>query len=184
MLGKIKYERLKIEKENPVTTANVFSILTFWWMNSILQIGSKRQIENEDLYKVLYGDKTKIVTEILRDAWAINHGQKDPPGYKYYRLFGALLKMAPLSQYLVLISIGLLAAICNMSQPVFLGMILSILLGLPGSDRNHLYVYAGALCFSSLVRVFLLHQLLYKAWLMAMRWRTATMGLMFNKVTT
>lgn len=178
MNARIKYERLKIDKENPVSSANFLSIISFWWMNSILQLGSKRQIENDDLFHVLHTDKTRVVTDSLRNTW--NQGLKRPR--KCYRLLMSLLSVVAPSQYMLLLSLGLLAAICNISQTVFLGMILSILLKLPGFNRENLYLYGAVLCLCSLVRVILLHQFLYKAWLIAMRWRTSTMGLMFNKV--
>lgn len=178
MPGKIKYEKLEISKENPATSANIFSSLSFWWMNKILRIGNQRPIENEDLYPIISRHKTRVVTDELWDSW--DHLHKS--GTESWRLFWALVRMSPVSHYVFLASTGLVAAFCNMCQPVFLAMILSILLGLPGSNRDHLYIYATALCFSSLIRVLVLHQFLYNGWLMAMRWRTATMGLMFNKV--
>ena len=40
-------------KENPRRNANIFSILSFWWLNNFLFTGSRRSLENEDLFPLL-----------------------------------------------------------------------------------------------------------------------------------
>ena len=45
-----------INKENPRRNANIFSILSFWWLNNFLLTGSRRCLENEDLFPLLDED--------------------------------------------------------------------------------------------------------------------------------
>ncbi|XP_032237842.2 ATP-binding cassette sub-family C member 4 isoform X2 [Nematostella vectensis] len=187
-MGSIRYERLDrtILKGNPKSNASLPSSLTFWWMNDLLKLGSQQPLESTDLYPLLGEDQTKQVTDKLKEEWARSSSDKSSSdkchGPGGWRLLRALFRLSPWYLYGYIFTTGLVAAICNICQPVFIGLLLSGLMRLPGSHPGMLYVYAAGLCISALTRVLILHQFMYNAWLMAMRWRAATMGLLFNKI--
>ena len=63
------------DRNNPKESANIFSILSFSWMNSILATGNTRPLENNDLFPLLDEDKTQGLTERLEEMRAANKSQ-------------------------------------------------------------------------------------------------------------
>ena len=157
-----KYDRLESQprqKENPRKSASVFSILFFWWVREILAIGQKRPLENDDLFPLLDEDKTQTSTEKLHKTWneeTILTSKKTGNGH---RLLKALFRAFPLADYVFILSLGLLPAVCNVLQPVFLSLLLPELMNSHVKDSSGLaYIYATGLCMSSFVRAICAHQ--------------------------
>jgi len=50
-------------KKNPRKSANIISVLTYWWLNGFFR--KYKPIENEDLYEVLQSDKSEVVCSRL-----------------------------------------------------------------------------------------------------------------------
>uniref|UniRef100_A0A672S338 ATP-binding cassette, sub-family C (CFTR/MRP), member 4 n=1 Tax=Sinocyclocheilus grahami TaxID=75366 RepID=A0A672S338_SINGR len=59
----------KDAKSNPSATANLFSQIFFCWLNPLFRIGSKRRLEEDDMYKVLPEDGSKRLGEELQSYW-------------------------------------------------------------------------------------------------------------------
>ena len=59
----MEQERIQ-QKKNPRDGAGFLSILFFWWMNPILSVGYKRDLELEDLYEPRKEDRSEV-KEIL-----------------------------------------------------------------------------------------------------------------------
>ena len=178
-----KYERLrqpnKVSK-NPQVTANFLSRLTYWWMNDMFITGSERPLENHDLYMLLEEDKTEKLTEKLQAEF---NRVKDLPGNKRLRLLKALINMFPGYFYVFTICAGLTGALCNVLQPVFLSLLLSQLLQSSLTSYKWCYIYASGICISSLIRCVVLQQFAERNLLTAMRWRAATIGVVYKKVS-
>ena len=180
-----KYDRLESEprrKENPRKSANVFSILFFCWVRKILAIGQKRPLENDDLFPILDEDKTQTSTEKLNQTWneeAIAASNKTENGH---RLLKALFRAFPFSDYVFILSVGLLPAVCNVLQPVFLSLLLPELMNSYIQGSSWAYVYASGICMSSFLRAICVHQFAYHSQLMALRWKSATIGIVYKKV--
>ena len=180
-----KYDRLESQlkqKENPRKSASVFSILFFWWVKEILAIGQKRPLENDDLFPLLDEDKTQTSTEKLHKTWneeTIPASNKTGNGH---RLLKALFRAFPFSDYVFILSLGLLPAVCNVLQPVFLSLLLPELMNSHVKDSSLAYIYATGLCMSSFMRAICAHQFGYTAQLMALRWKSATIGIVYKQV--
>ena len=56
--------------QSPEDEASVLSIITFWWLNSIMWLGYKRALTQEDLYSVKPDERTEIVSQKF-DAYLI-----------------------------------------------------------------------------------------------------------------
>ncbi|XP_036147849.1 multidrug resistance-associated protein 4 [Monomorium pharaonis] len=56
-------------KENPRETANIFSILFFWWMRELFVTGAKRDLEESDIYRPLKADESEKLTNYLEKYW-------------------------------------------------------------------------------------------------------------------
>ena len=180
-----KYDPLESEprqKENPKKSANVFSILFFCWAREILAIGHKRPLENDDLFPLLHEDRTQILTEKLHQTWneeAISVSRKTRCGH---RLLKALFRVFSFSDYVFILSVGLLPAVCNVLQPVFLSLLLPELMNSHRKDSSWAYVYATGICMSSFVRAISHHQFAFCAQLMSLRWKSATIGIVYKQV--
>ena len=180
-----KYDRLESQprqKENPRKSASVFSILFFWWVREILVIGQKRPLENDDLFPLLDDDKTQTSTEKLHKTWneeTIPASNKTGNGH---RLLKALFRAFPFSHYAFILSLGLLPAVCNVLQPVFLSLLLPELMNSHVKDSSLSYIYATGICMSSFVRAICVHQFCYYAELVALRWKSATIGIVYKQV--
>uniref|UniRef100_A0A3P9LF64 ATP-binding cassette, sub-family C (CFTR/MRP), member 4 n=1 Tax=Oryzias latipes TaxID=8090 RepID=A0A3P9LF64_ORYLA len=59
----------KLGKTNPAATANIFSKLFFWWLNPLFRIGSKRRLDEDDIFEVLPEDRSDHLGEELKKFW-------------------------------------------------------------------------------------------------------------------
>uniref|UniRef100_A0A3P9IC91 Cystic fibrosis transmembrane conductance regulator n=1 Tax=Oryzias latipes TaxID=8090 RepID=A0A3P9IC91_ORYLA len=57
------------KKTNPAATANIFSKLFFWWLNPLFRIGSKRRLDEDDIFEVLPEDRSDHLGEELKRFW-------------------------------------------------------------------------------------------------------------------
>ena len=151
-----KYDRLESQprqKENPRKSASVFSILFFWWVREILAIGQKRPLENDDLFPLLDEDKTQTSTEKLHKTWneeTIPASNKTGNGH---RLLKALFRAFPLADFVFILSLGLLPAVCNVLQPVFLSLLLPELMNSHVKDSSLAYIYATGITMTMLIMI-------------------------------
>ncbi|KAJ7371979.1 hypothetical protein OS493_021405 [Desmophyllum pertusum] len=181
-----EYDRLESElrrKSNPKRNANIFSILSFWWVGELLAIGNKRPLENDDLFYLLDEDKTQTSTEKLQRTW--NEETTSFASNKRkngHRLLNAIIRAFPYTDYMVIVSTALLAGVCNVLQPVFLSLLLSELMKSSDEEFWWAYIYAAGICLSSFVRAIATHQWNYHAYLMALRWKSATIGIVYKKM--
>ena len=181
-----EYDRLNTLgwKENPKKNAGIFSILFFRWIGEIVAIGNKRPIEIDDLFPLLSEDKTETSAEKFERTWSEAKNAKDV-GVTYrggYRLFRALIRMFPWSYHLFVASTTLLAGVCNVLQCVFLSLLLAQFVKSSSSGRWLMYVYAAGICLSSLVRAIAHHQWVFHANLIALRWKSGTLAVIYKKV--
>lgn len=184
-----EYRRLDsetIQKENPKKNANIFSILSFWWLGELLALGNKRPLENYDLFPLLDEDKTQTSTENLQRTWneekTIHAANKQGSGY---RLLKAIIRAFPCTDYMFIFSTSLLTSVCEVLQPVFLSLLLPELIQSSGNSKGFslAYVYAAGICLSSFLRIFVTHQSRHNADLMSLRWKSAVIGLIYKKVS-
>uniref|UniRef100_A0A3P9JMH4 Cystic fibrosis transmembrane conductance regulator n=1 Tax=Oryzias latipes TaxID=8090 RepID=A0A3P9JMH4_ORYLA len=59
----------KLGKTNPAATANIFSKIFFWWLNPLFRIGSKRRLDEDDMFEVLPEDRSDHLGEELQRFW-------------------------------------------------------------------------------------------------------------------
>lgn len=158
------------------------SRLSFCWMNGLMKIGSKRVLDPCDLYPLLDEDRSKELTEKLDFSWSEEVRNSYLKG-KEARLTRALMKILSWSEYALMVFSLFIGTACNILQPLLLGLLLSQLL----SDEDYrmdpmVYMYSGGLCISAFLRAVVMNQFHAKAQVLGMRWRSATVGLIYKKV--
>ena len=182
----VQYERLKsktTKKENPRKNANILSILSFWWVKEILAIGNKRPLENDDLFPLLDEDKTQSLTEKLQQTWNEETANR-VPGKKGngYRLFRALVRMLPWTDYIYALTLVLVYSICKVLQPAFLSLLLQELMKPPAEELWWTYIYGAGICLSQFVAVVCNYQYAYHVFLMSLRWKSASVAVIYKRV--
>ena len=179
-----EYHRLESKtKQNPKKSANIFSILSFWWVGELLAIGSKRPLENEDLFPLLDEDKTRTATEKLQCTWSKESTRRVRGKIgNGFRLFRALIAMFPCTDYMFLLGVTLMVAIGNILHLAFLSLLISELMESSPKEMAWTYIYAGGICLGSFARFLSGHHLAYNTYLMALRWKSATVGIIYQKV--
>ena len=87
------------EDECPFEYADIFSVLTFGWMTSLMKKGYKQYLKQEDLWNLRNRDTTKVNAKAFRDAWKHELQKKKPSlwialfrGYGGPYFKGALIK--------------------------------------------------------------------------------------------
>ncbi|CAG8840576.1 22075_t:CDS:1, partial [Gigaspora margarita] len=90
--------------ETPETRANLFSKLTFWWLNGLMSLGYKRPLEKDDLYVLNDTRSAKIVTEKFEAEWKketekITLGKKPSLMKALYRVLWAKLCLAGVAKF-------------------------------------------------------------------------------------
>ena len=179
------YEELGADnlKENPRKNANLFSILSFWWVNRLLVLGNKRPLEIDDLSPLLEEDQTRGLTEILGQKWN-EQLTKDIREHRHtrHRLLKASMKMFSFCEKMLVVSTAVFSAVVHILGPLFLSLLLSEMTTPWSSEFKMAYLYAAGICVSSFLRVLAENQYRFEGALMSMRWKSALIGLVYAKV--
>ena len=57
------------QKPSPEWNTNILSVITFWWLNSLIYLGFKRPLKQEDLYELSNEKKTRNNFELFSRYW-------------------------------------------------------------------------------------------------------------------
>ena len=83
------YDALGEKDECPLEYADVFSILTFSWMTSLMKYGYKHYLTQDDLWNLRHRDTTKVTGNQLQEAWNLELENKNPSLWiAMFRAFG------------------------------------------------------------------------------------------------
>jgi ATP-binding cassette subfamily C (CFTR/MRP) protein 1 len=72
------YDALGEKDECPMEYADVFSILTFSWMTSMMKYGYRHYLTQDDLWNLRRRDTTKVTGNQLQEAWNLELEKKNP----------------------------------------------------------------------------------------------------------
>ena len=178
------YEKVPDAKRspaNPQKEAGFISLLTFWWMNGILQTGAKRPLEESDFLPLQEEDETQRWTDKLQRLWSSE--MKCVESRRQPRLWKSVLKVASLRQCWLLLFTCLLEFTCRLLQPLLLGFLVSGMMAIQNDDRFLLYMCAAAMVFNSVVGTLAMHQFCYRSYLLGMQLSAALKGVVYLKVS-
>lgn len=184
-MGKTAYQKLENEEEkekkvNPKINANIFSRITFSWMNKIFVTGSKRPLEEGDLFPLIEEDKSDVLTDRLEKEWEKELKKKDQG--KRPRFWKALMRVSPCSEYFCIIMLVLTDMANRMTLPVLLGFLISYLMGIRDLGAAFKYILPTGICITSLGRNLAQHHYQNRSALLGMRFRAAATGILYRKV--
>ena len=180
------YETITNDEEDakdschPSMSANFLSLLSFWWMNSVFKIGSKRPLKQSDFLPLHEKDRTRDLTERLQKEWN-NHVQEcNSTEGRQPKLWKCVLRTISCKEILFLISFWLFESVCRVSQPLVLGFLLRLLSCRP-RDRPLANAFCFLLSLSGLSTA-LTHYSAYRFELLGMRLSSAIKGIVYLKV--
>ncbi|KAK2888852.1 hypothetical protein Q8A67_014227 [Cirrhinus molitorella] len=172
----------KDAKSNPSATANLFSQIFFCWLNPLFRIGSKRRLEEDDMYKVLPEDGSKRLGEELQSYWK-QEVEKATKELRTPKLTKAIIRCYWRS-YAVLGVFTLIEEVIKVIQPVFLGKLIQYFEGYDPNNMKALYEaygYAAAVSLSTLGLALLHHLYFYHVQRSGMKIRIAMCHMIYRK---
>nr|XP_020639200.1 multidrug resistance-associated protein 4 isoform X1 [Pogona vitticeps] len=173
------------EKHNPLRDANVCSRLFFCWLNPLFVTGHKRKLEEDDMYKVLTEDSSKVVGEELQWFWD-KEVQKAKKEARTPHLTKAII-LCYWKSYLLLGLFTFIEETLKVIQPMFLGMIISYFenvgsrVGADGGALASAYVSAAALSVCTLILALTHHLYFYHVQRAGMKLRVAMCHMIYRK---
>uniref|UniRef100_A0A673J693 Multidrug resistance-associated protein 4 n=1 Tax=Sinocyclocheilus rhinocerous TaxID=307959 RepID=A0A673J693_9TELE len=171
----------KDAKSNPSATANLFSQVFFWWLNPLFRIGSKRRLEEDDMYKVLPEDGSKRLGEELQSYWD-QEVEKATKELRTPKLTKAIIRCYWRS-YAVL-GVFTLIEVIKVIQPVFLGKLIQYFERSEPDNMAALYEaygYAAGISLSALGLALLHHLYFYHVQRAGMKIRIAMCHMIYKK---
>ncbi|KAJ7370545.1 hypothetical protein OS493_031551 [Desmophyllum pertusum] len=170
------------EEENtshPLNTANCFSMLTFWWMNSVFRTGSERPLEKSDFLPIHEKDRTRDLTEHLQTQWNNDVDRSNKELGTKPRLWKTLLSTISLKEMSFLWSILTIDSAGRVFQPLLLGYLIHVLTFEPekrllACSMSLLLALSGLLTSCS-------HYVSYQCELLGMRLSSAIKGIIYLK---
>ncbi|XP_046989445.1 ATP-binding cassette sub-family C member 4-like isoform X1 [Schistocerca americana] len=166
---------------NPMVTAGPLSILTFWWLKDLFVLGSKKDLETDDLYDTLEGDLSEKLGTRLENNWnkEIAKAKKDAT-YKP-SLLKALIKTFGQQYGLLGIFVAVNIVIVNTSRPILLGLLLQYFTPDTTVTEEAALWYGGGLIVILFLCLFMSHHSGFIAQQIGMRIRVAICSLIYRK---
>ena len=169
---------------NPKENATLFSLLTFSWLNNLLEQGSQRAIENDDLPPLLKEDDNEALTKKLETEWSRNCKAARTTGtwIRTAILWRALWSLVPTSEKALVLTLASTPMALRLLQPLFLIGLLAELMKEPSGDRRRIYLSATGVCLSTWLIAISKCHCDYRSSMIGMRVRSALQGVIYKKV--
>ncbi|XP_056606564.1 multidrug resistance-associated protein 4 [Triplophysa dalaica] len=172
----------KDAKSNPAARANLFSQIFFCWLNPLLRIGSKRRLEEDDMYNVLPEDQSKRLGEELQRHWE-KEVEKAAKELRTPKLSKAIIRCY-WKPYALLGIFTFLEEVIKVVQPVFLGKLIQYFERYDRNDTAALYEaygYAGGVSLCVLCLTLTHHLYFFRVQRAGMKIRIAMCHMIYKK---
>ncbi|XP_034534130.1 multidrug resistance-associated protein 4-like [Notolabrus celidotus] len=169
-------------KSNPAATASFLSKIFFWWLNPLFSTGSKRRLEEDDMFEVLTEDRSENLGQDLQRHWD-HEVQRATKELRKPRLSKAIIKCYWKS-YSVLGFFTLVEEVIKIIQPVVLGKMVEYF---ESNDPNNTqalydaYGYAAGMSICTIGLALLHHLYFYHVQRAGMKIRVAMCHMIFKK---
>lgn len=68
-LSENRFKKARVCKKSPEKNSSLLSMLTFWWINTLIRTGYKRDLTREDLWEIDDCEKSEYITNKLERVW-------------------------------------------------------------------------------------------------------------------
>ncbi|XP_078667892.1 ATP-binding cassette sub-family C member 4-like isoform X2 [Branchiostoma floridae x Branchiostoma belcheri] len=167
--------KVRVQKPNPLKTANALSTLLFWWMNPLFKVGYKRKLEEDDMFNVLHEDSSCKLRTDLERAWNVEKSDYSKP-----RLLRALGRCY--GKGWILLGIPLvIEETMKVAQPLLMSRL--ILYFSPGNHvtLTEAYLCAFGISACALLSGMLHHQIYFSTTRWGWRKRVACCSIIYKK---
>ncbi|CAJ1086990.1 multidrug resistance-associated protein 4 [Xyrichtys novacula] len=173
---------IKSAKTNPAATASLLSKIFFWWLNPLFTTGSKRRLEEDDMFEVLTEDRSQNLGQHLQRYWD-HELQKGAKEMRTPSLSTAIIKCYWKS-YAVLGFFTLIEEVIKVIQPVVLGKMVQYFENYDPDNTQALYDalgYAAAMSICTIGLALLHHLYFYHVQRTGMKIRVAMCHMIYKK---
>nr|XP_039258784.1 multidrug resistance-associated protein 4-like [Styela clava] len=169
---------MKKLRPNPMSRANIFSYLSYWWLNDLFAEGSKRALQESDMFEL---DASNMSAEITRDSernWEkeIQRSEKATEP--------SLIRAVAMTYRRGFVLCGVLAFIeecLRTAVPVLIAYLVKYFENQTVTPVWHAYAYAAGISVFTILLPFFHHQYHYIAHRIGWRMRASTCALMYKK---
>ncbi|CAF0837577.1 unnamed protein product [Brachionus calyciflorus] len=159
---------------SPLLTTGFFSKITFSWINPLLSLGRKKQLQLSDLYSPISDDEAEKLTLDLEKEWDKEKKKSSKPSLnraltRWYR------KKAILNALFIIFQ-----EIIKIIQPLFISIVLRYFNNT--MELTEALIYAGVISVCAIIVGILHHPYYLNACRYGMRLRIACSGLIYKKV--
>ncbi|XP_011705629.1 PREDICTED: multidrug resistance-associated protein 4-like [Wasmannia auropunctata] len=192
-------------KQNPRETANIFSVLFFWWMRELFITGSKRDLDISDIYRPIKANESEKLTDYLEKYWnreldklkyiVCKDGQKvSLKKDARPKLYKAIFKAFWLPYFIL----GIFAfievyrysekrcGVIRVIMPILQGLIIDYFTRDSTSKykikMNEVLIYVVLMVVCSVISVMLMHHMIMLSMQISMRIRIACSSLLYRKI--
>jgi hypothetical protein len=152
-------------------------------LNSLIRLGYKRPLNEEDLFALSDRNKAEVIVEDFENIWKeeVNHAKKMD---RKPRLWKAIFKFISVREYLSIIAMTCLESFSFWSSVILLWIYQKQ--SLEGSQKNTssyvLVTVMGGIGISSLVGPFIIHHSVFISLIIGMRLKIACIGVIYKEV--
>nr|UOU03341.1 ATP-binding cassette subfamily C4-1-2 [Brachionus rubens] len=163
-----------ISNPSPLVTTGFFSKITFSWINPLLSMGRKKQLQLSDVYSPVTEDEAEKLTNDLEKEW--NNEVKNSSKPSLGRAIARWYRKKAFYNALFII----FQEIIKIIQPLFISIFLRYFNGTMGLTEA--LIYGGVISICAIIVGILHHPYYFNACRYGMRLRLACSGLIYKKV--
>ena len=170
--------------DTPVRKANFFSLLTVSWMNNVLKLGSRQPLEEKHLPSVETSFKAERLVADLEREWLAEERASEQNQAKP-RLWKAMMRMIPCRDYVTVAFLRMVYAIAFHLFPVIVWLFLKSISS-ASSEINYKATlpFVIGIPFVAFTRTLCSVHGRFKAEMIAIKLKVATIGLVYKKAST
>ena len=172
------YDATNMEKECPVNTANIFSRLTFHWMQPMMSLGSKKFLGEEDMWSLPPDEDAEALGKKFSKHWK-NTRTKDGKA-----MFWTVLAKSYGGPFLFAAFLKAAQDMLAFAQPQVLRKLLQFVQNWDKDTHSASvegYVLSASLFFVAIIQTSFLHQYFQLAFVTGMRVRAGLVGAIYKK---
>ncbi|KAG5307336.1 MRP4 protein, partial [Acromyrmex insinuator] len=187
-------------KPNPKENANVFSVLFFWWMRELFMTGSKRDLEESDIYRPIKEDESQKITDHLEKYWNCEldklknleytlgkDGQKVSLKKNVRpRLYKAIFKVFWLPYMTIGICVFIQCSVIRVAIPIIQSWIVNYFSKNSNLkykiEKNEVLLYVVFMVLCSFISVLMMHHTILQSLHIGMKIRVCCSSLLYRKL--
>ena len=180
--GSRKREASMKPEPNPKQKAGFLSLLSFWWMEGIMRKGNQTTLTDHDLPSITDAERSKELVEKLEHDWREEVGRWHRKGPKP-QLWKSLLRLISWKEWACVLTLRLTQSAVYVSQSVILWFFLQSLANTSQINYKSISIWVLAIFATTTWIALGTTQWIFRVDVWGIRWKIATIGLIYKKVS-